>query len=211
MIECLEIDRDHPRSDRVHAIARLLSRGGLVACPTDTTYGLFAAIEQRAAVARLKRLRARFHGRDEAALRDKPLAMIFADVSMLADYVVMSGMAFTVVKRLLPGPYTVILPANRTLPKRLQSKRRHVGARIPDDALVQAIVREHGQPILSTTLKSAEGELLGDAVTISHAWSHDIDVVIDSGSFAPEVSTVLAVDGGVVDVIREGKGPVASL
>jgi len=210
MIECLEINSYHPRPDLVHEVVEALKDGKLVACPTDTAYGVFVSIDQRDALDRLTRLRAQMQGSNEAAaaLRDKPLAMIFADLTMLGEYVVLSGQAFKLVKRLLPGPYTLILPASRSVPKRMQSRRRHLGARIPDNELVQAIIAGNGEPVLSTSLKSATGELMGDAVSISEEWPYDIDIVIDGGWFVPEPSTVLAVDGSEVTLVRQGKGPI---
>jgi tRNA threonylcarbamoyl adenosine modification protein (Sua5/YciO/YrdC/YwlC family) len=208
MLECLEIDRYHPRPDLVHRLVKAIKGGALVACPTDTTYGVFADLHQLEAVARLKRLRGRMAGVDEGALEDKPLAMVFSDLNMLSEYVVLSGPAFKIVKRLLPGPYTIVLPAGRAVPKKLQTKRRELGARIPDDALVQALVREHGTPLLVTTLKDGSGELLGDPIAITRAWPRDLDFVVDAGWFVPEVSTVLAVDSDQVELLREGKGPV---
>jgi tRNA threonylcarbamoyl adenosine modification protein (Sua5/YciO/YrdC/YwlC family) len=208
MLECLEIDRYHPRPDLVHRLVKAIKQGAVVACPTDTTYGVFTDLHQADAVARLRRLRARMAGVDEATLADKPLSMVFADLTMLSEYVVLSGLAFQLVKRLLPGPYTIVLPAGRAVPKKLQTKRRDLGVRIPDDALVQALVGEHGLPLLVTTLKDGDGELLGDPIAISRAWPRDLDFVVDAGWFVPEESTVLAIDSDEVELLREGKGPI---
>lgn len=210
MIECLEIDRSGPRPDRVREVVKTLRRGGLVACPTDTTYGVFASAAHPEASARLTRLRERMAGSPSAAavVREKPLSLVFSDLSMLAEWVVLSGPAFKLVKRLLPGPYTVILPASRAVPKALQTKRRSVGARIPDDTLVQAIVSELGGPVLTTTVKSRQGEPLGSAIDVQEAWPREIDVVVDAGDFSPQESTVLSVEGSEVTLVREGKGRV---
>jgi tRNA threonylcarbamoyl adenosine modification protein (Sua5/YciO/YrdC/YwlC family) len=210
MIECIEIDRWHPRSDLVHRVSRELNEGRLVACPTDTTYGVFARMDHRDAAARLKRLRLSMAGDQEsmASVREKPMAVLFADLQMLSEYVVMTGTAFTLVKQLLPGPYTIILPTSRAVPKQLQSKRRHLGARIPDDPLVQSLLEAVGAPVLSTTLKDRSGQLLGDAIGISDTWKNEIDFVIEGGYFVPEMSTVLAVEQGGVSLIRQGKGEV---
>jgi tRNA threonylcarbamoyl adenosine modification protein (Sua5/YciO/YrdC/YwlC family) len=210
MPECIEINPYHPRPDLVHELTQAIREGKLVSCPTDTTYGVFASPTDRQAVARLHRLRAHMAGLSEGAkpLRNKPLALVFADLQMLGEHVILSGPAFNLVKRLFPGPYTIILPAARHLPKMLQSRRRNVGARIPDDLLVQSLIEGLGSPVLVTTAKDGEGELVGDAVTLSEAWPNEIDIVVDTGGIVPEPSTVLEVTTNEVVLIREGKGPI---
>jgi tRNA threonylcarbamoyl adenosine modification protein (Sua5/YciO/YrdC/YwlC family) len=213
MVDYYEIDRDHPRPDLIHRAARALREGKLVACPTDTTYAIFAAYDQREAVARLTQLRMDMKGDPEAAEAEqqKTLSMIFSDFDMLSAYVVMSGLAYQIVKRLLPGPYTIILPAARSVPKQLQNRRRELGARIPDHDVACALVKALGTPVLSTTAKNRQGELAGDATEVAENWPHHIDLVLDAGPFVPEPSTVLAIESDHVSVIREGKGSVDSI
>jgi tRNA threonylcarbamoyl adenosine modification protein (Sua5/YciO/YrdC/YwlC family) len=210
LTEFFEIDRDHPRPDWIHRVARALRDGKLVGCPTDTTYGVLASIDQREAITRLTRLRIEMGDDPEVpeAEREKTLSMIFADLDMLSGYVVLTGLAFQLVKRLLPGPYTLILPASRTVPKALLSRRREIGARIPDDNLVRALVRALGAPVLTTTAKGRDGELVGDAGTLAEDWPWGVDLVIDAGPIVPEPSTVLSIEDDQVVVVREGKGPV---
>lgn len=209
MVECVEIEYYHVRSDLVRSVARTLQRGGLVACPTDTTYGVFASPHDQGATERLNRLREQMSGGDDAAIlavHEKPLAFVFADFDQLIKWAVLPGLAFKVVKRLFPGPFTIILPAHRSVPKKLQSKRRHLGVRIPDHPIVQAIVAAFGAPVLSTTAKTRDGELIEDAIVLSQEWKHEIDMVVDAGPIVPEPSTVLAFEHGEVVVVREGRG-----
>ncbi|MBN1946430.1 MAG: threonylcarbamoyl-AMP synthase [Bradymonadales bacterium] len=210
MTECIDLDRNHPRPDLIWRVSSAIREGKLVGCPTDTTYGIFIAMDQREATDRLQRLRVDMAGSASvaAALRDKPLSMIFSDLAMLGEHVIMSKMAYDLVKRLLPGPYTIILPAGRNIPKKLQTRRRHVGARIPDDPLVQAVVHSLGNPVMSASAKQRDGTLIGDADTLYDAWCNQLDIVIDAGPFFPEPSTVLQVDDNEVLVIREGKGQI---
>jgi tRNA threonylcarbamoyl adenosine modification protein (Sua5/YciO/YrdC/YwlC family) len=210
MIECIEIESWAPRPDLIREVAKSIREGALVACPTDTTYGVFVAMDQPKAIERLNRLRAAMTGQpiNSVDLSDKPLSMIFADLPMIAEYLILSETAYDAVKRLLPGPYTIILPAGRIIPKKLQTRRRMVGARIPDDLLVQSLIKELGVPVMSTTAKATSGELLGDAIALSHEWPREIDLVIDSGPFFPEESTVLMVENGELMLIRQGKGAI---
>ena len=208
MTECIEIDYYHPRPDLVRACAQALRAGELVACPTDTAYGVFVSSEHAAATNRLGRLRELMSGSDSAilAVHEKPLAMVFPNFDLLKDYVVLSGVAFKLVRQLLPGPFTIVLPAHRNVPKRLQSKRRYIGARIPDHPIVQALTAELGVPVLSTTAKTHDGELIEDAITMSDCWEHEIDKVIDAGPIDAEPSTVLALEHNDFVIIREGRG-----
>lgn len=208
MIECIEIDYYHPRPDLIRVCAQALRDGKLVACPTDTSYGVFASIEHESAVTRLNRLRELVAGSDSAilAVHEKPLAMVFPGFDVLKDYAVLSGTAYKLVKQLLPGPFTIVLPAQRSVPKRLQSKRRHLGVRIPDHPIVQALITELGVPVLSTTSKTRVGDLVEDAITMTENWEHEIDFVIDAGAIDAEPSTVLALENNDFIVIREGRG-----
>jgi len=208
VIEYAEIDPYNPRSDHIRDCAAALQRGQLVACPTDTTYGVFASAGDQKAVERLNRLRLSINAdsTEILAVHEKPLSMIFPDFDMLKEYAVVPGLAFKVVKQLLPGPYTIILGAHRSVPKRLQSKRRFLGVRIPDHVVVQALLRAHGMPVLSTTLKDDDGELVSDAMTVADTWPHDIDLVLDAGLINPEPSTVLAFENGEAVIIRSGRG-----
>jgi len=212
-MDVIEIDKYHVRPDLVREVAASLREGQLVACPTDTAMSVLVQIGQREATERLARLRLEMAGSDEARARarEKPPALVFTDLEMLAPFVIMSGTAFQVVKRLLPGPYTVILPATREIPKKLQDKRRFIGARIPDDELMHAIVTAVGTPLLSVSAKTPDGELIDDALVLAEHWTHQIDLAVDVGWFVPESSTVIEVEGNEVAVIREGKGSLDRL
>jgi tRNA threonylcarbamoyl adenosine modification protein (Sua5/YciO/YrdC/YwlC family) len=207
-MEVIDIDRYNVRGDHVRQLADALRGGQLVGCPTDTTYAIIAASSHPEANERLSKLRLDMAGSEEARLliRDKRPSLVFSDITMLSEYVVLSQSAFLLVKRLLPGPYTVILPATREVPKRLQDKRRHIGGRIPDDDLIIAVVRELGEPVIATTAKHPDGSLIDDVLNLAEDWPHRIDKAVDAGWFVPEESTVLAVEDGVVEVIRQGKG-----
>ena len=212
-MDVIEIDRYHVRPDLVREVAAALLDGQLVAIPTDAAMSVLVQIGHRRGIERLVRLRLDMAGSDEARVRarEKPPAIVFADLEMLSPFVTLSQTAYQVVKRLFPGAYTIILPATRDVPRKLQDKRRFVGARIPDDELVRAVVRAVGTPLLSVTAKSPEGELIEDALELSNHWTHQIDLAVDGGWFVPESSTVLEVTGDEVVVIREGKGSLNDL
>ncbi|MCA9564288.1 MAG: threonylcarbamoyl-AMP synthase [Myxococcales bacterium] len=212
-MEYFDISPYAPRPDLVHQLVTALKAGELVACPTDTTFGVFASLEAHDAPDKLRDLRMRMAGSPDAvaAKSNKPLALLFSDLTMLAEFAVMSALAFKVSKRLLPGPYTIVLPATREVPKRLQTKRRHIGARIPDSDLVRQIVEGLGCPLLSTTAKTPDGELVHDPSEIAEHWFREVNKVVDTGGFYAEPSTVIAVDEKGVEVFREGKGSLEGL
>ncbi|HOO91329.1 MAG TPA: Sua5/YciO/YrdC/YwlC family protein, partial [Syntrophales bacterium] len=122
------------------------------------------------------------------------------------NYAVVTNYAYKIMKRLLPGPYTFILGASRVVPKILLPKRKEVGIRVPDNEICLSLVREFGNPVISTTVKSNNGEILTDPDLIEKELGHCIDVVIDGGVLPPELSTVMSLVDDIPEVIREGKG-----
>ncbi|MFH1131432.1 MAG: Sua5/YciO/YrdC/YwlC family protein, partial [Pseudomonadota bacterium] len=112
-------------------------------------------------------------------------------------------------RRLLPGPYTVILPANRTVPKILLEKRRQVGIRIPDNSTCMELVQALGRPMISTSANDpATGESLIDPDVVKNRIGHHLDLVLDGGMLTEEFSTIVSLMDDRIEVLREGKGPV---
>lgn len=183
----------------------VLHDGGLIAYPTDTVYALGCALEARRAVERLYRAK-RMDTR-------KRLALICPDVSTAATYASFSDEAYRLAKSIFPGPYTLVLPATREVPRTLMDKkRRQVGIRIPDHPVVTALVKALGRPLLTTSAVPPEGEgACRDADEVDEAFGRQIDLVIDGGETSGALSTVLALTDGAVEVVREGAGPVGHL
>jgi tRNA threonylcarbamoyl adenosine modification protein (Sua5/YciO/YrdC/YwlC family) len=113
-------------------------------------------------------------------------------------------------KRLLPGPYTFILEASRLVPKIILPKRTTTGIRVPDNQICLALIRELGQPIISTSVKSADGEDLGDPYTIGENFGRIVNLIIDGGVIIPEPSSVISLVDDNIEVLRIGKGDVSA-
>ncbi len=196
----LKIHTDNPEPRAVAKAAEVLRAGGIVIYPTDTVYGLGCSIEDKNAVERiylLKRQRT-----------DKPFSFVCSDLKHISEYAHVSNSAFKIMKHLIPGPYTFVLPATKMkqLPKILVSKRKTVGIRVPESNVALAIVRELGHPVLSTSVPTANGDILNDPDTISREYKNTVDLIIDGGVLVSEPSTVLDLTGEEPRIIRQGAG-----
>jgi tRNA threonylcarbamoyl adenosine modification protein (Sua5/YciO/YrdC/YwlC family) len=201
----LEIEpHDPPSARKVARAVEILHGGGLVAYPTDTLYALGCAIEARGAVERLFRAK---------QMSDKHrLAMICPDLAAAAIYAHFGQAAYRLARRIFPGPYTLVLPASREVPRLLlDRKRRQIGIRIPAHPVALALVRGLGRPLLTSSAIEPGGEPLSDADAVMEAFGAFIDLVIDSGSTALEPSTVLEVEDDEIRVLRAGAGSIEGL
>lgn len=198
----------HPVNPQGRHIARaveVLRSGGVVIYPTDTIYGIGCSIFQAAAIERVYRIK-----RQD---RNKPFSFICSDLAHISEYARVDNPAFRLMKGLIPGPYTFILPASRMkqIPKSMISKRKTVGIRVPDNAVCQALVRELGHPVLSAGVTDGEGGVLNDPAEIVGAYGSVVDLVLDSGNGMLDPSTVLDLTDDAPVVVREGKGDVRFL
>jgi tRNA threonylcarbamoyl adenosine modification protein (Sua5/YciO/YrdC/YwlC family) len=194
-----------PSPRKIAKAVEILHEGGVAAYPTDSVYALGCALEARDAVARIYR-----------AKQMKPsqrLALICPDLSTASQYGQLNQVAFRLAQRIFPGPYTLIVPATREVPRGLlDKKRRTVGLRVTSHPIAQALVQELGRPLLtSSAIDPATGVACSDADDILTVFGNQIDVLIESEPTAPEPSTVLEVDGDQIILIRQGLGPVDGL
>ena len=198
-------ERPPPRR-KIAQAAALLHTGGVAAYPTDTVYALGCAIESKKGAERIYRAK---------QMSDKQrLAVICPDLTSASMYAHFNDAAFRLARRIFPGPYTLVLPATREVPRLLlEKKRRQVGIRIPDHPIVHALVEELGRPMLTTSAIAPGAEVaLSDADDVLEAFGRHVDVIIDGGPTSEDVSTVLEVaDDGEVIVIREGLGPIEGI
>ncbi len=207
-METVEIDFAFLRPDRVDRVVRALQQGGLVAMPTDTAWVVACDCRERGAVKRLSALRERLACEDRAPRpNEKPMSLMCPDMTTIGTFALVDQPQFRLLRRLLPGPYTVILPASREVPRLLQTKRRAVGVRIPDHPVTLGILEAFGAPLLVTTAHTPGGDLLASSTEVVRELGRDLAMVVDTDPIVPAVSTV--VDYTSVDpvVIREGRGP----
>ena len=200
---------------------RALEDGQLLGYPSDTTYALGCDAHQRRAVERLAQLKHRD--------RKKPFALLVADLSGLARYAQVSNFAYRVLRQLAPGPFTFVLPATRLVPELLLHRKREVGFRIPSAPVAQALVRELGRPLVTTTATAPAEEPDGgwdgairvdeevsarplrDAGEVRDAYGHALAQVLDAGPLPGDPSTVLSLMDDALEVLRQGVGVVAGL
>lgn len=203
MAELIRIYEENPNPKDIKRVAEVLRNGGLIIYPTDTVYGLGCDITNTAALEKIAHARG-------VKLEKANFSFICEDLSNLSDYVrQIDTPTFKILKRCLPGPYTFILPGNSNLPS-VFKKKKTVGIRVPDNSICKALVRELGNPIVSTSIRDDDEvlEYTTDPELILEKWDHIVDIVIDGGYGDNIPSTVIDLTDSEPEVIREGKGDV---
>ncbi len=193
---------EHPAPRHVQRAVEVLEKGGLIAYPTDTYYGLGCDLFSKKAIERLYQLK----GRDKR----KPLSFLCPDLSDVAKYAHVSNFAYRTMKSLTPGAFTFILTATRQVPEMMMSKQKQVGIRVPDSALARALAASLGRPIITTSATNSEGEPLIDSKDIRDELGHGVELILDGGVRLMEPSTVVSLIGDTVEILRQGKGRLES-
>jgi tRNA threonylcarbamoyl adenosine modification protein (Sua5/YciO/YrdC/YwlC family) len=194
----LAVDNTHPQPRHVARAVEVLERGGVIAYPTDTYYGLGCDLTSKKAIERLYQLK----GRD----KKKPLSFLVPDLSDVAKYAHVSNFAYRTMKGLTPGAFTFILEATRIVPEVMMSKQKQVGIRVPDAPLARALAEGLGRPLITTSATDEEGEPLIDAKDIKEKLGHGLDLILDGGVTLMEPSTVVSLIGDSLEILRQGKG-----
>ncbi|HEX7416337.1 MAG TPA: L-threonylcarbamoyladenylate synthase [Smithellaceae bacterium] len=198
----LSIHSQNPQMRLIKIAVDVLRQGGVIIYPTDTVYGLGCDLSNKKGIERIYELKKRN--------KKKPLSFVCSDLKHISQYAKVTDYAYKTMKRLLPGPYTFILEASRLVPKIILPKRPTIGIRVPDNQICLALIRELGQPIISTSVKTAEGEDLGNPYVIEEHFGRIIDLIIDGGNIIPEPSSVIGLVDDNVEIIRIGKGDVSA-
>lgn len=203
MSQYFSIHPVNPQPRLIKRAAEIIRNGGIVVYPTDSCYALGCHIGDKAAMERIRTIR----GIDDR----HHLTLVCRDLSELAAYARVDNQQFRLLKAATPGSYVFILEATRELPKRLQHpKRRTIGLRIPDHPVVDALLAELGEPILSSTLLLPGDEMpYTDAQEIRERLERQVDLILDGGSCGVEPSTVVDLTGPAPVVTRAGKGSLA--
>jgi tRNA threonylcarbamoyl adenosine modification protein (Sua5/YciO/YrdC/YwlC family) len=201
----IEVHPDNPQPRRVAEIVETIREGGLIAYPTDSSYAFGCHIGDKRAMDRIRRIR--------RTDKNHNFTLVCSDLSEISTYARVDNWAYRMLKAMTPGPYTFILPATREVPKRLQHpKRRTIGLRVPDHALVRAVLDALGEPIMSSTLSLPGDDLpLTDPHEIEDRIGHEIDLIIDAGATGIEPTSVLDLSEDTVEVLRVGRGDVSAL
>ena len=205
MARIIEIHPRDPQQRLVAEVVATIRNGGLIAYPTDSSYALGCHIGDKRAMDRIRKIR--------HADKHHNFTLVCTDLSEISLYARVENWAYRLIRSLTPGPYTFILPATREVPKRLQNpKRRTIGLRVPDHAIVHALLGVLGEPIMSSTLQLPGDELpLTDVYDIEERIGKSIDLIVDGGPTGIEPTTVIDLSGGAIEVLREGRGDVSAL
>ena len=197
-----EINSDNPQERLIIKVVAKLRNGGIIAYPTDTVYGIGCDIFNKKAIDKIRLLKGKAH--------KTLLSFICPDLKDISKYAHVSNRSYKVMRHLLPGPYTFILKATRLVPRLMVSKRQTVGIRVPDNNICQALLKELGNPVVSTSASFGEFDVFTDAQEIDIRLGHLLSVVIDAGfiSGAPSSVVDLTKDDEFV-VLRKGKGDVS--
>lgn len=203
MAQFIKIYPENPNEREIAKVIRILKDGGLIIYPTDTVYGLGCDITNSKALERIARIKG-------IKLEKANFSFICYDLSNLSDYVKqIDTSTFKILKRSLPGPYTFVLPGNNNLPKEFK-KKDTVGIRIPDNNIAREIVKQLGNPIVSTSIHDDDEvlEYSTDPELIFEKWQGLVDAVIDGGYGYNTPSTIIDLSGPEPEVVREGKGDI---
>ena len=198
----ISINSQNPQMRLIKKVAEILRTGGIIIYPTDTVYGLGCDLFNKKGIEKIYKIKKRSE--------KQPFSFVCADLKDISRYARVSDYAYKTMKRLLPGPYTFILEASRLVPKIILPKRQTTGIRVPDNRICLALVGELGQPIISTSVKNEDGEIMTDPVVMEKKFRHCVDLVIDGGILAAGQSSVISLVDDQTEVIRIGKGDVSA-
>lgn len=200
MMEYYELHPVTPQLRYINKAVEVLKNGGVIIYPTDTVYGLGCDIFNKEAVERIYMIK------NEAGT--KLFSFLCPDLKDIAKYAKVSDYAYKTMRKLLPGPFTCVLPAAREVPKKLWTKRKTVGIRIPDNDIARTLSKELGNPIISTSVTTRKGEPLYDPEEIRYILNTQVDLMLASGVLSSEPSTIVDLSNDEAEIIRAGKGDI---
>ncbi len=197
----IEINPQNPQARLIQKVVEILKKGGIIAYPTDTYYGIGCDIMNKKAIQKIYQLKQRN--------KSKPFSFICSGLKNISDYAKVSNYAYKTMKRLLPGPYTFVLEGSKLVPKIMLTKRKTAGIRVPDNPICLALVEELENPIITTSATMPDGTIFHDPSLIHDFFHPRIDVVIDGGPVPGRPSSVISLIKDIPVVIRKGLGDVS--
>jgi len=198
----LKINPQNPQQRLLDIAVEILKRGGTIAYPTDTFYGIGCDIMNKKAIQKVYQIKERNPS--------KPFSFICSGLKNISDYAKISNYAYKTMRRLLPGPYTFIMEGSRLVPKIMLTKRKTAGIRVPDNEICLELVRQLGNPIITTSAIGPDEIPYHDASLIHEDFGCRLDAVIDGGSVIGKPSSVISLMDDIPVIIREGIGDVSS-
>jgi tRNA threonylcarbamoyl adenosine modification protein (Sua5/YciO/YrdC/YwlC family) len=203
MAQFFQIHPENPQARLIAQAVAILRQGGMMIYPTDSSYALGCQIGDKGAMERIRHLR---------RLDDKhDFTLVCRDLTEISHYAKIGNQDYRLLKNLTPGPYTFILKATKQVPRRLQHpKRKTIGIRVPDNAVVRALLEELGEPIMSSTLILPGDEFpLTDPYEMRGLLDCQVDLILDGGYCGFETTSVLLMTEEIPQVLRAGKGDVS--
>jgi len=201
----IKIHPDNPQMSKILEVVEVLRKGGIIIYPTDTVYAMGCDIHNQKAVERLCKMK-------DLNPSKANLSFICYDLSHISEYTKnLPNNIFKVMKKALPGPFTFILNASNKLPKILDTKKNTVGIRIPDHNIPRLLVKELGNPIVTTSIKDNNDEILEyptEPEVIFEKYQSLVEIVIDGGFGNNTPSTMIDCTGGEFEILREGLGDI---
>jgi len=201
MAKILKIYPDNPQENLIDEVVRSLKNGGIIIYPSDTVYALGCNIFDIRAMEKLAQIK-------KIKLEKAQFSIICNDLSHLSNFTKpIDTSVFRFLKNKIPGPFTFILEANKSLPLAYKGNKT-VGIRVPDHTIPQVIVEKLGHPIASTSTKDDDEviEYSTDPELIAEKYDSFVDIVIDSGYGDNVASTIVDLTSGEPEILRQGKG-----
>ena len=204
MSQFFRIHPDNPQPRLIKQAADIVSKGGVIAMPTDSSYALACHLDDKDAVERVRRIR---------GLDDKQhLSLLVRDLSELANFAMVDNRQYRQIKSVTPGPYVFILQATKEVPRRLSHpSRKTIGIRVPENAILLALLDELGEPLIGTTLQlPGDDQMLSDPDEVRDRLDRQIELVIDGGAGTLEPTTIVDLTGPDAELVRAGRGDPAA-
>ncbi|VAW95243.1 Hypothetical YciO protein, TsaC/YrdC paralog [hydrothermal vent metagenome] len=199
-MQLFQIHPTHPQQRLIQKAIEIIQNGGVIAYPTDSAYALGCHIGDRQALERIRKIR--------KVDKNHNFTLVVKDLAEISSYALVDNPTYRLLKACTPGAYTFVLKGTREVPKRLlHPKRKTIGIRVPNNAIVHSLLAELNEPLMSSTLILPDEIMpLTDASDISGALNKDIDLVIDGGYCGIDPTTVVDLTQEYPIVVREGKG-----
>ena len=198
MAKLLKIHPQNPQSRLIRQVAEALQSGSVMVYPTDSGYALGTAIGNKNGIDRIRRIR--------SLDKKHHFTLMMRDLSHIGEYAKLDNTAFRLLKKILPGAYTFILEGTRDVPNRLlHSRKKTIGIRVSNHGVVQAILNELGEPLMSVSL-IIENHQFFDIDDVCSALDKKVDIIIDDGYCPPEPTSVIDFSEGTVKIARHGAG-----
>ncbi len=202
MAKRIEINPYNPQPRHINTVVDTLRKGGLVCYPTDTMYGIGCDIFNQKAVKRVHQVKKR--------PKQKPFSFMCSSLKNISQYAHVSNTAYRLMRKHLPGPYTLVLPGAKIVPKIMLTKQKTVGIRVPDSPICLAAIEALGNPLLNTSaVRDDHDEPVIDAFDVENLFGHEVDLIIDGGEVYPDPSTVISLVAEQPKIFREGKGDIS--